>query len=72
MTVIQFPNREPAIEIERTEEFLAKAKELSEFIRALPLNHSDNDKLVALMIEQVKQAEKDAFMQGFKAALGGD
>ena len=67
--VIVFPSNEPAIEIERTEEFKSVARELSVFIQALPLTHEDNDKLIALIIAQVQQAEKDAFEQGFSLGL---
>lgn len=64
--VINFPNLdEMAIEIKRTDNFKAAAKELSDFLTALPLSNEDNDKLVSLMIRQVNVAETSAFTQGF-------
>lgn len=65
--IITFPSNKPALVIERTEDFKKAARELSDFIKGLPLSHPDNDKLIALIIAQVKQAEKDAFIQGFLA-----
>lgn len=65
--IIQFPNLEDiAIEIEHTEEFIKAAKELSDYLALLPLNHEQNDELIKLMVEQVKIAEQGAFLQGFK------
>ncbi len=69
--VIEFPNVEPAIEIERTDEFKSAAMELSHFIKALPLTHEDNDRLISLIIAQVNQAERDAFKQGFISGIKG-
>ena len=55
-----------AIVFERTAEFFLSAQQLSEFIHNLPLDQSDNDRLIALMVEQVQQAEKGAFEHGFR------
>ena len=54
------------VEIEQTEDFYAAAKTLSEFIKTLPLGTEDNDRLIALMVEQVRAAEQGAFLYGFK------
>ncbi len=55
-----------AITIERTEEFYSIARELSEFIKGLPLSQPDNDKLIAVIIQQVQAGEQGAFNQGFR------
>lgn len=54
-----------AIEAERTEEFYSIARELSEFIKGLPLSQPDNDKLIAIIIKQVQAGEQGTFNQGF-------
>lgn len=59
-----------ALEIERTEEFVQTANELSNFLRSLPLNNEDNDKLISLMVKQVNTAEKGAFLHGFSMGYG--
>ena len=59
-----------AIQIERSQEFTDEAQKLSDFVKGLPLSSADNEKLVALMVNQVLVAEKNAFMQGASMALG--
>ena len=54
------------IQIERTEGFTQKAKQLSDFIAALPLDTQTNNCLVKLMVEHVKEAELGAFAQGLR------
>ena len=56
------------VQIVRSEEFLGKARELSNYISALPLTKEENDKLVALMVEQVCMTEMGAFKEGVRAA----
>ena len=51
---------------ERTENFFQIAKQLSNFIKGLPLDQPTNDRFVKMMIEQVEEAERGAFIQGFK------
>ncbi|MGE8000868.1 hypothetical protein ACQKOF_19770 [Lysinibacillus sp. NPDC093190] len=64
--VINFPDLDNVfIEIKRTEAFIQTANELSAFLKALPLSREDNDRLVALMVQNVREAEKGAFLQGF-------
>lgn len=58
-----------AIVFERTAEFFLSAQQLSEFIHNLPLDQSDNDRLIALMVEHVQQAEKGAFDHGFRLGV---
>lgn len=57
------------IGIERTADFFDTAQQLSEFIHGLPLDQPTNDRLVALMVEQVQQAEKGAFFHGFRMGM---
>lgn len=69
--VINFPDYDDlAIEIIHTEEFYKAAQILSDFIKGLPLNNADNDKLIELIEAQIKPAEQGAFSQGLK--LGRD
>ncbi len=56
----------PAIRLEWGEEFYQAAKELSEFIHSLPLSAEDNDRLINLVIDQVCEAERGAFANGFR------
>lgn len=54
------------ISIERTPDFFQAAQQLSDYIKALPLDQPTNDRLISLMIDQVQQAEKGAFAHGFR------
>lgn len=58
-----------AIAIERTQIFFQVAQQLSDFIYGLPLDQPTNDRLVALMVDQVQQAEKGAFAHGFRIGM---
>lgn len=58
-----------AIAIERTPDFFQVAQQLSEFIHGLPLDQPTNDWLVALMVNQVQQAESGAFAHGFRLGM---
>lgn len=58
-----------AISIERTPDFFQVAQQLSEFIHGLPLDQPTNDRLVALMVDQVQQAERGAFAHGFRLGM---
>ena len=57
-------NTNIAVSINRTEDFQKIAQQLSEFVAGLPLDQPTNDRLVALMVEQLNIAEKDAYLQG--------
>lgn len=57
------------VAIERTPEFFQVAQQLSEYIHSLPLDQPANDQLVALMVDQVQQAERDAFAYGFRMGV---
>lgn len=65
--VVDFHNEqsEQEIEIPRSDRFTEIANELSDFINSLPLNQSDNDKLIKIIVEQIKEAEHTAFLFGF-------
>lgn len=56
----------PSIVVKRTGEFYQAAKELSEFIHSLPLSAENNNRLIDLMVDQVCEAERGAFVQGFR------
>lgn len=58
-----------AIAIERTPDFFQAAQQLSEFVHGLALNQHTNDQLVAMMVDQVQQAEKGAFAYGFRMGM---
>lgn len=55
--------------INRSPEFFQAAQTLSNFTKDLPIDQPTNDQLVALMVEQVKVAEHDALLQGFKMGV---
>ena len=57
------------LEIERGPEFLAAAKELSDYIAALPLTIEQNDTLVKLTVAQTLEAERNAFFEGGRFGL---
>ena len=59
----------PDIEIENTDAFLTMALKLSNFIKDLPLTTTKNNELVRLVLDQVTQAKKDAFSQGYQLGL---
>lgn len=58
-----------AIAIERTPDFFQVVQQLSEFIHGLSLDQHTNDRLIALMVNQVHQAEKGAFAHGFRMGM---
>lgn len=65
--IIEFPTpiALPKIEVVRTDAFHVANNKLSEFISTLPLTTEENDALIALIVEQVKEAEQGAFLDGF-------
>lgn len=58
--------QEPALAVERTESFYGTARELSDFIAALPISREENGGLIALIIQQVQDGEQGAFAQGLR------
>ncbi|KNZ41452.1 hypothetical protein [Acetobacterium bakii] len=73
---INYSDPDCAIEIERSKEFIHLATELGNYNQDLPLTNYQNDELIRLTVEQVKEAE--AFKHGLKMGLyngkgfGGD
>ena len=57
-----------AIYIERDGDFYKTVCRVSDFISGLGLNQSDNDRLVALMMELVETCERNAFLMGAEIA----
>lgn len=53
-------------EFDNSNEYLDTAKELSDYIKSLPLSVDQNDKLVSLMHKHNDVARKDAFRQGIE------
>ena len=58
-----------AIALEHTEEYYKAARELSDYIKALPLSQPENDALIELIIAQVHHAGTGAFAQGFRMGM---
>lgn len=58
--------QELALAVERTESFYNTARELSDFIAALPISREENDRLIALIIQQVQDGEQGAFAHGLR------
>lgn len=58
--------QEPALAVERTESFYSTARELSGYKVALPISREENDRLIALIIQQVQGGEQGAFAQGLR------
>lgn len=68
--IINFPeDLEYNVAAERTEDFFTAARVLSDFINSLPLSHSDNDKLIALIVDQVNKGEVGAFHHGIRLGV---
>ena len=61
--------RDIMMEIERGPEFLAAAKELSDYVAALPLTVEQNDTLVKLTVAQTLEAERNSFLEGVRFGL---
>lgn len=61
--------QESILERERTAEFLEAAKVLGDYVNALDLDAGKHNELVRLMLDQVTEAEKGAFAQGFKLGM---
>lgn len=60
--------RDIAIQIDRTEQMITAAHELSDYIAGLPLTVDQNNALVSMMIKQVQEAERGAL---YRASSGG-
>lgn len=55
--------------LNRAQEALQLAKNLSEYVRSLPLTNEQNDKLVSMMADCTQKFESDAFTLGLKAGV---
>ena len=60
------------LKIERNKDTKKSAQELSAYIHALNLTAEQNNRLIALIIEHVQDAERGAFAAGLLAAESGD
>lgn len=70
--IINFPSdieEDYCIEIERTDDFLEKAKALSDHINTLPLTGEQHNKLVELTLEQTMEAERGGVFFGVKLGI---
>lgn len=56
-------------EFDNSNEYLDTAKELSDYIKSLPLSVDQNDKLVSMILKHAEVARKDAFRQGIEFIL---
>ena len=50
-------------------EFVAATEAVSEFLRNLPLTADQNDTLIALLVENMAEAERGAFLYGFDLGM---
>lgn len=55
--------------LNRTQEALRLAQNLSEYVRSLPLTNEQNDKHVSMMADCTQRFESDAFALGLKAGV---
>ena len=53
-------------EFDNSNEYLDTAKELSDYIKSLPLSVDQNDKLVSMILKHVEVARNDSFKQGIE------
>lgn len=56
------------IEIRKGPETLRTAKEVSDFLKGLPLSACDNDKLVQLLLLHTEATAREAFSEGVEFA----
>ena len=52
------------IAIQRSPEFIQKAKAVSDYLEALHIPNAQHNELVRLLVDHVQEAERNAFMQG--------
>ncbi|NCC16337.1 MAG: hypothetical protein EOM28_08295 [Clostridia bacterium] len=69
LCVSGFDAEKDFIEIERTREFVETARLVGEYIKGLPLTVEQNDKLVELMIQHTRAAERSGYVAAIGAAL---
>lgn len=54
------------VEFDNSNEYLDTAKELSDYIKLLPLSLDQNDKLINMILKHVEVARNDSFKQGIE------
>lgn len=54
------------VEFDNYNEYLDIAKELSDYIKSLPLSLDQNDKLINMILKHVEVARNDSFKQGIE------
>ena len=57
------------VECDNSNEYLDTAKELSDYIKSLPLSLDQNDKLINMILKHVEVARNDSFKQGIEFML---
>ena len=62
-------NENDAIVIEKSEEFMQAVHTVSDYLRSMPLNPTQNNMMIELMTELYQTAQRSSFLQGFEAGL---
>lgn len=57
------------MEIKRTKEFYQASRQISDFIKGLPLSTEDNDKLVHNLVEYTNAVERNAALFGVQVGM---
>lgn len=57
------------MEIKRTKEFYQASRQISDFIKGLPLSTEDNDKLVHNLVEYTNTVERNAALFGVQVGI---
>lgn len=57
------------MEIKRTKEFYQASRQISDFIKGLPLSTEDNDKLVHNLVEYTNTVERSAALFGVQVGV---
>lgn len=57
------------MEIKRTKEFYQASRQISDFIKGLPLSTEDNDKLVSRLVEYTNTVERSAALFGVQVGM---
>lgn len=56
----------PAVEIEKTPQYMQTVNAVSDYLKGLPLSVEQNNTLIDLMVKSHQQGVQDAFKQGFE------
>lgn len=57
------------MKIKRTKEFYQASRQISDFIKGLPLSTEDNDKLVHNLVEYTNTVERSAALFGVQVGM---